>query len=116
MQHVALQHFKEHAGTPARRMLLLVGDHVAGAHRAAFIAPAFAHADAAFGGTDEVPLVVGKFEIRFRLPWTVIGAEPEMLFRLCSVDELSGIHPIARIPDVFEFAKCLHHLGTKHDR
>src|SRR5262249_10947215 len=90
LERITLQHFPRHVRAASRGVHFLSCDHVAGTHRAAFVASAFADADTALRRTHEVPCVFGKFEISFRLPRTVVGTEPEMLIRLRSVDKFSG--------------------------
>jgi hypothetical protein len=66
--HVASYHLHEQPGAAPGGVLLLPGHPVARAHDAAFVAAAFADADAARGGAGaELPAVVRVFEERPRL-------------------------------------------------
>src|SRR5438874_7535467 len=76
LDRIALEHFPQQVSPSARAVHFFARHHVAWAHRAAFVAAAFADSDTAFGGAGEVSIVVGKLEIRFWLPRVVICSEP----------------------------------------
>ena len=116
LDRIALEHFPQQVRPSARAVHFVARHHVAWAHRAAFVATAFADSDTSLGCAGEVSIVVGKLEIRFWLPGVVICSEPEILVGLVRIDDLAGVHLVVRIPDAFEVAKRLHQFVAEHDR
>src|SRR6185503_17346090 len=90
-------------GATARGVLLLVQDAVARAHGAALFAAAFADANAAQGGAGETLAVEREFEMRFRFPRMILGAEPEIDVAAPRFHDFAGVHFPFGIPDFFEF-------------
>src|SRR5262249_25907008 len=74
------------------RALLLKRDHVARAHHAAFMAPAFAHAYAAHGRLGVNPLIVREFETGVGPPRFVVRAQPQILVNSEKLEHLAPIH------------------------
>ena len=114
LHRVALEHLEEQVGAAPGRVHLLLGDHVAGAHRPRVLLAALADADAALGRVGEAAVVVGELEVRLDLGRVVGRAEPEVLAR-----QIRGRPPCAgssccRVPDRLELAEGPDQLGPEH--
>ena len=102
-------------------VLFFARGHVAGAHGAGGFFAAGADSDAAQRGFAEGAVIVGKLEKSFRARGSVACAESQRFFGLIEsagavdgLDDLVGIHAVARIPQRFEFAEGRHEVGAKH--
>ena len=116
------EHLPEQAGATARRVLLLAGGAVAGAHHAAIGLAACAHPHAALGSAFKGAAVGGKCKVVHRFWGSPRGRGRQIakvfhrVINANSIGQLAGIHPVIGVPDGFELAKCLDELGAKHFR
>ena len=93
-------HQPKQVGTAARGVHLVVGDHVAGAHRAAFGLAAGADAGAHLDGSCEAPLP-RKVEHRVdRLVRVIVRADAEVVSGVGVADDLAGIEQVFRVESV----------------
>src|SRR5690349_2559251 len=93
-------------------MLFFARHHVTRAHGATVESAAFADTDAALGRTDEISIVVGKFEMRYHWKRSVVGAKPKVLIQSIRLDDLAWIHFPVGIPNLLELTKRGDELGT----
>jgi hypothetical protein len=89
----ARHHQAEGVGAAPGGVLLVAGDHVARAHRASARLAAGTHARAHLDRPREAPLVREVEDGLFRLDGAVLGADPEVVARVGSGDDLARVHP-----------------------
>src|SRR5437667_7709856 len=98
----------------ASGMLFLPSHAEAGAHDAALILATLANAHTTQGCLGQAAVVVGKFEMRFRLPGLVIRTEAQVSVHSIRPDQFARVHLPIRVPERFEFLKCLDKFGSEH--
>ena len=113
---LAGEHLEEQARPAARRVLLLAGRHVAGAHRPARRPPALADADAAKQRAREVPSVLPVRELGRRRRRRAADRLAQVLGDRVSVHDLAGVHPPLGIPDLLEPPERFDQLRPVHLR
>src|SRR5207249_485368 len=112
----ASQHLEEHARSAPRRVLLLHGRHVAGAHCLSANAAALADADAALDREGKAAIVLRKAEMGSGRSRPVARPQTEILVEPIGVDDLAGVHLSVGVPDRLELPKRTHELVAVHLR
>src|ERR1700751_2554638 len=85
-----LGHLPEEVGPTAGGVLFFAGHAEAWAHDAALIMAALPHSDAPKRGVSQTAVIIGKFEVRWRLPWMIVGPEAQVLVHAVGLDDLAG--------------------------
>src|SRR5258708_7920825 len=93
---------------------LVACDAKARTHDSAFIAPALAHSNTPQRGGCQAAVVIGKFEMRLRLPRIVARSEAEIFVEAIRIDQLARVHLPIGVPERLKFAKGLHNFRLKH--
>ena len=110
---LALQHLEQQSRPTARAVLLLAGDHVAGAHDLLGLRhSALPDSDAPQGGVGEVVSVLCERERGVGSRWVVVDAEPEVLVERVCVHDLPGAHQPPRVPDRLELTHRADEIGA----
>jgi len=114
---LSLEHLEEQPYAPARRVLLLAGDHVARAHRPVPGAPALPKAEATLGRAGEVTVIVDEGEARLDRGRVVPRAQPQVLVELVGVGEhLARVQLVVGVPDRLELVERPAELVAEHPR
>ena len=115
--HLSTVHqLEQQVGAAASRVALLAGDHVARAHHAAVVTPALPDPDAAERRVAERPVIVGEVKEGLRPWWRVVGPEPEIGQDRRRPDELAGVHPARRVPEILQLLERADDLLAEHHR
>src|SRR6185436_12878144 len=115
--HLAAQHFREEARAAAGGVALFARRAIAGAHRAAPLGSALAHADTALELAAEAAAdLAAEREPRVDRDRLPVRTPAQVLVDAARVDELPWVHPPRRVPGGLEFAERLHQLGAEHHR
>ena len=82
-------HLPEQVSAAASGVLFVARDAEARTHHSAFVAAALADSDAAQRSGRQAAMVVGKFEMRLRLPWIVARAKSQIFIEAIRLDQLA---------------------------
>ena len=116
LELLPVDHLPEQSRAPARGVLLLARDHVAGTHHAAVRVATVADADAAERRVLEAAVILLEREVGLQPRRRVVRSEPKVVRDPIGVDDLARVHLPVGIPDGLELAERVDQLGPEHLR
>src|SRR5436853_20501 len=114
LENPAIEHFPKQMGAAARGMLLFARHHVAWAHGSAMLAPTLTYANATQRRAGKIELIIWKMKMSPCFGRMIIRTQAQIVDDPIRLYDFAGIHLPLWIPDVLEFAECLHELWSEH--
>ena len=113
-----LHHFPKGVGASACRVALFPRDHETRAHGVldamASEAAAFAYTHATQRGARKAAVIIGKFEMRLRLPRFVPRIQAQIFVHAIRFHDFARVHFPIGIPDRLEFMEGLQQFWPEH--
>src|SRR5215212_1961337 len=109
----AVHHGAEHVGAGPRGVLLVEGDHVRGAHRAAGLLAAEPASVAELDGGGEVPLT-GEIQVRVYGEAPAARSDAQLAVHRRGIHDHTGVHHAFRVEEPLDFREGAQDLGPVH--
>src|SRR5260370_29082983 len=96
--YIAFGHLPKQVGAATSGVLFFASHAKAGTHHSAFELAALAHTHTAKRCLRQAAIVLGKFEMGFRLPGTMVHAQTQVLIHFVGTDQFTRLHLPVLVP------------------